>query len=67
VAELISMGRTTVLACPQCESPLYEIEEAGSPRFCCAAGHNYAPDEVCPGIADDLEALLPELIDALRD
>lgn len=65
MAESISTGRATVLACPQCEIPLYEVEEAGSPRFCCAAGHNFTPDEVCPGIAGDLEAVLPELIDAL--
>jgi len=60
-------GRATVLACPQCENPLYEVEKAGDLRFRCAAGHAFAPDEICPGVADDLEGLLPELVGALTD
>lgn len=63
MAEQTSMGRATVLACPQCECPLNEVEEGA--RFRCANGHGYRPEELCPGIADDLEGLLPALVDAL--
>jgi hypothetical protein len=67
VAEPIDKGRVTVLACPQCAAPLYEVEQGDALRFRCADGHAYAPDELCPGIADDLEGLLPELVGALTD
>jgi hypothetical protein len=63
VAEPTSLGRATVLACPQCAEPLYEVEEG--PRFHCVNGHGYRPEELCPGIANDLEGLLPALVDAL--
>jgi hypothetical protein len=56
-----------VLACPKRGWPLYEAQEAGGLRFRCASGHGYEPDALCPGIADDLAVLLPELLGALTD
>ncbi len=67
MAEPIDKGRVTVLACPQCAASLYEVEQDDAVRFRCADGHSYEPNELCPGIADDLEGLLPELVDALTD
>jgi uncharacterized protein YbaR (Trm112 family) len=67
VAESTDGGRVTVLACPQCTGPLYEVEQDGALRFCCADGHAFEPNELCPGIADDLEGLLPELVEVLTD
>ena len=65
MADLSSMGRATVLACPQCATVLYEVEEDGVARFRCAYGHAYGPDELFPKIAEDLEGLLPDVVDAL--
>lgn len=65
MAEPNSMERATVLACPQCANVLYEVEEGGAARFRCAYGHAYAPDELFPKIAEDLEGLLPDVVDAL--
>ncbi len=64
---MTSVGRATVLACPQCESPLYEVDEGGAERFRCDRGHAYAPDALCPGLVTDLESVLPELVGALID
>ncbi len=67
MTEPASMGRATVLTCPQCAEPLYEVEQGGALPFRCASGHAYAPDALCPGIADDLQGLLLELVGALTD
>jgi hypothetical protein len=56
-----------VFACPQCERPLYEVEEGGAARFRCDRGHTCAPDALCPGLAADLEGILPDLVGALID
>ncbi len=58
-------GQATVLVCPQCAGALYEAREGGVLRFRCAQGHGYAPEEICPGIADDLQGLLPDVVGAL--
>jgi hypothetical protein len=63
MAEPIAKERATVLACPQCAEPLYEAEHGAGLR--CVNGHAYRPDELCPGIAEDLQDLLPTLVDAL--
>ena len=65
MAEPRSLGRETVLGCPQCANVLYEVEGAGVARFCCAHGHTYGPDELFPKIAEDLEGLLPDVLAAL--
>ena len=65
MAEPRSLGRATVLGCPHCANVLYEVEEAGVARFCCAHGHTYRPDELFPKIAEDLEGVLPDVLAAL--
>lgn len=65
MAEPANKWRATVLACPNCGSALYEVREGGALPFRCAHGHGYAPDEMCPGIADDLQGVLPDVVDAL--
>jgi len=67
MAEPSSKGRATVLACPKCATVLYENEDAGAPQLLCARGHGYAPEELFPGIAEDLQSVLPELVDALTE
>jgi len=67
VAEPSSKGRATVLACPKCATVLFENGDGGAPQLLCAHGHGYAPEELIPGIAEDLQGLLPELVEALAD
>ncbi|MEJ2378904.1 MAG: hypothetical protein P8Y53_00590 [Pseudolabrys sp.] len=57
--------RATVLGCPTCGSALYELGERDGSRFRCPHGHGYTPEEICPGIAYDLQDLLPDVVDAL--
>lgn len=67
MAEPSSKGRATLLACPKCATVLYEHDDAGAPQLLCAYGHGYAPEELIPGIAEDLQGVLPELVDALAE
>jgi len=58
-------GRATVLSCPKCMGVLYEVEQTDDVRFCCASGHSYALNEICPGAEDSLGRLLGRAIGAL--
>ena len=67
MAEPSSRGRATVLACPKCATVLYENEDSAALQLHCVYGHCYAPEELIPGIAEDLQGVLPELVDVLAE
>lgn len=51
---LRSVGRPTVLLCPECNSLVYECVESDGIRFRCRFGHEYTAEQICPGVEEDL-------------
>jgi len=65
MAGLNNTRRATVLSCPKCAAMLYEVHQDDDLRFYCERQHGFRPEEICPGIADSLEDLLPDVVGAL--
>ena len=62
---LETVGRVTVMGCPICMTPLYEVTDGDSSRFCCSKGHSFSFDEACPGIRDSLGSLFEDALSVL--
>ncbi len=52
--EKTTRGRPTVLMCPRCNSMFYECTDGDGMRFCCQAGHEYAAEQLSPGVEENL-------------
>jgi len=61
---LETIGTVTMMACPSCMTPLYEVVEGEESRFYCNNGHSLSLDDVCPGIEESLSGLLGTAIEA---
>lgn len=52
------LGRLAPLSCPECNGPLWEIEDGKLLRFRCHTGHAYNADVLLAANADETERLL---------
>ena len=50
----VENGRLTVLACPECDSAIYEYADGDRLSFRCELGHSYKPDQIYPDAEEDL-------------
>jgi len=64
-SSLETIGTVTIMGCPTCMTPLYEVTEADESRFCCSNGHSFSLDDICPGIEESLGGLLGTAIEAV--
>jgi hypothetical protein len=62
---LETVGRVTVMGCPICETPLYEVTDGDTSRFCCSKGHSFSLEQACPGIQGSLGALFGDALSVL--
>lgn len=60
VLSLEAVGKVTIMACPTCNAPLYEVADHRTSRFYCAEGHGFSLDEVCPEIEESVSGFLSE-------
>jgi hypothetical protein len=68
VAEDLSLetvGRVTVMGCPVCVTPLYEVTDGDTSRFCCSKGHSFSFEQACPGLQGSLGALFEDALSVL--
>ena len=59
------VGRVTVMGCPVCVTPLYEVTDGDTSRFCCNNGHSFSLEEACPGLQGSLGALFEDALNVL--
>lgn len=62
---LETVGRVTVMGCPICVTPLYEVTDGDTSRFYCAKGHSFSLEETCPGIEGSLGTLFEDAMSVL--
>jgi hypothetical protein len=59
------VGRVTVMGCPICVTPLYEVTDGDTSRFCCSKGHSFSLEQACPGIQGTLGTLFEGALSVL--
>lgn len=61
------IGETTTFACPDCQGPLYEIEDSRVKRFRCQIGHGFTESALLNGQSDAVENALWIALRSLED
>ena len=52
------LGSPSGFTCPECHGGLWEIDDAGLPRYRCRVGHGFSADSLVSTQRDDVEAAL---------
>lgn len=66
-AEMSSLGPQTVLACPECHGPMWQLGDEMFRRFRCYLGHVATEAEMLQANAAEVEAALWSAVRALND
>lgn len=66
-AELSSLGPQTLLACPECHGPMWQLGDEAHRRFRCYLGHVATEAEMLHASAVEVEAALWSAVRALND
>jgi two-component system, chemotaxis family, protein-glutamate methylesterase/glutaminase len=67
MAEMDSIGRRSVLSCPDCHGVMWEIDEGELTRYRCHVGHTYASDLMSLALDEDLRRALSSAQRALEE
>jgi len=67
MSDLDAMGRRSVLACPDCNGVMWEIEEGELTRFRCHVGHTYTGDLLNLALDEGLRRALASAQRALEE
>ena len=65
--ELDTIGRRSVLSCPDCQGVMWEIDEGELMRFRCHVGHTYAPELMNVALDEGLRRALASALRALEE
>ena len=65
--EMDTLGRRSVLSCPDCQGVMWEIEEGGLTRYRCHVGHTYAGDLLDLALDEGLRRALASAQRALEE
>jgi two-component system chemotaxis response regulator CheB len=65
--ELDTIGRRSVLSCPDCQGVMWEIEEGELTRFRCHVGHTYASELMNLALDEGLRRALASALRALEE
>jgi two-component system, chemotaxis family, protein-glutamate methylesterase/glutaminase len=60
-------GPPTAFTCPECNGPLWEIEEGGVARYQCRVGHGFSEDALVVEQGGAVEAALWSALEALEE
>jgi two-component system, chemotaxis family, protein-glutamate methylesterase/glutaminase len=61
------LGSPSGFTCPECHGALWEIDDAGLPRYRCRVGHGFSADSLITTQRDDVEAALWTAYRALEE
>jgi two-component system chemotaxis response regulator CheB len=65
--ELDSLGRRSVLSCPDCQGVMWEIDEGQLTRFRCHVGHTYTAEMMNLALDEGLRRALASALRALEE
>lgn len=65
--EMDSLGRRSVLSCPDCGGVMWEIDEGEVVRYRCHVGHTYAAELMSVAMDDNLRRALATALRALEE
>jgi two-component system chemotaxis response regulator CheB len=57
-AGVTSLGKPSIVACPECHGVLLQVKEAGRARFRCHTGHAYSAESLLSEITEGVEVAL---------
>ncbi|HEX3722587.1 MAG TPA: chemotaxis protein CheB [Nitrolancea sp.] len=57
-ADLDRIGKITELTCPDCDGPLWELDDAGTARYRCRVGHAFSSEGIIEARSEHLEQAL---------
>ncbi len=67
MSEMDSIGRRSVLACPECHGVMWEIKESDLVRYRCHVGHAYSAELMSLALDDNLRRALGGALRALEE
>jgi two-component system chemotaxis response regulator CheB len=61
------LGTLVPFTCPECQGPMWQIDDSGKLRFRCRVGHGYSSDSMVTAQGDNLERALWSAFRALEE
>lgn len=63
---LEQVGKPSIYTCPECNGPLWEIQDGGLLRYQCRVGHGFTSESLLAGQSEEIEAALWEALNTLE-